>query len=70
MITKLKRKYDTFSYIYPVEQIMMTKKQRQTLTELVYDRFQDEDTREDYLNQINDDLSYNEAQELILELSF
>ena len=48
---------------------MMTNKQRRTLTELIYEKVIDEDTREQYLNQINDDLSYGEAQDMIFELS-
>lgn len=62
MITKNKTYYEE-------EQIMMTNKQRRTLTELIYEKVQDEDTREQYLNQINNDLSYSEAQDMILELS-
>lgn len=62
MITKNKYYID--------EQIMMTNKQKNILTELIYENIQDEDTREQYLNQINDDLSYSEAQDMILELSF
>lgn len=62
MITKIKPYYEE-------EQIMMTNKQRRTLTELIYEKVVDEDTREQYLNQINDDLSYGEAQDMILELS-
>lgn len=55
---------------YIEEQVMMTNKQKNILTELIYENIQDEDTREKYLNQINDDLSYSEAQDMILELSF
>lgn len=62
MITKIKPYYEK-------EQIMITNKQRRTLTELIYEKVVDEDTREQYLNQINDDLSYGEAQDMILELS-
>lgn len=62
MITKYKPYYEE-------DQVMMTFKQKKALTELIYDRFSDEDTREQYLNQINDDLSYCEAQDMILELS-
>jgi len=61
MITKLKPYYE--------EEVIITNKQRRTLTELIYERVDDEDTREQYLNQINDELSYGEAQDMILELS-
>lgn len=61
MITKFKPYYE--------EEVIITNKQRRTLTELIYDRLDEEDTRERYLNQINDDLSYSEAQDMILELS-
>ncbi len=69
MITKyLKRNNPIYDY-FESEQVMMTNKQRRTLTELIYEKVIDEDTREQYLNQINDDLSYSEAQDMILELS-
>lgn len=61
MITKFKPYYE--------EEVIITNKQRRTLTELIYERVDDEDTREQYLNQINDELSYSEAQDMILELS-
>lgn len=61
MITKCKPYYE--------EEVTITNKQRRTLTELIYERVDDEDTREQYLNQINDELSYEEAQDMILELS-
>lgn len=68
MITKyLKRNNPIYDY-FESEQVMMTNKRR-TLTELIYEKVIDEDTREQYLNQINDDLSYSEAQDMILELS-
>ena len=62
MITKFKPYYE--------EEVIITNKQRRTLTELIYERLDDEDTREQYLNQINDELSYSEAQDMIFELSF
>jgi hypothetical protein len=69
MITKYLKKNNPICNYFDSEQVMMTNKQRRTLTELIYEKVQDEDTREQYLNQINDDLSYSEAQDMILELS-
>lgn len=69
MITKYLKKNNPICDYFDSEQVMMTNKQRRTLTELIYEKVQDEDTREQYLNQINDDLSYSEAQDMILELS-
>jgi len=61
MITKFKPYYE--------EEVMITNKQRRTLAELIYEKIDDEDIREQYLNQISDELSYSEAQDMILELS-
>lgn len=61
MITKFKPYYE--------EEVIITNKQRRTLTELICEKVADEDIREQYLNQINDELSYGEAQDMILELS-
>ena len=69
MITKYLKRNNPMCDYFDSEQVMMTNKQRRTLTELIYEKVQDEDTREQYLNQINDDLSYSEAQDMILELS-
>ena len=46
---------------------MMTKKQRQKLTELIYQQFTDEESREKWLNSL-DDMTSDEAIELLLEL--
>ncbi len=46
---------------------MITKKQRQKLTELIYQQFTDEDSREKWLNSL-DDMTSDEAIELLLEL--
>lgn len=67
MITKFKERDVLSDYLS--EQIVISHKQRRILTELIYEKVDDEDTREQYLNQINDDLSYSEAQDMILELS-
>lgn len=69
MITKYLKRNNPICDYFDSEQVMMTNKQRRTLTELIYEKVQDEDMREQYLNQINDDLSYGEAQDMILELS-
>lgn len=69
MITKYLKRNNHICDYFESEQVMMTNKQRRTLTELIYEKVIDEDTREQYLNQINDDLSYSEAQDMILELS-
>lgn len=69
MITKYLKRNNPVCDYFEGEQVMMTNKQRRTLTELIYEKVIDEDTREQYLNQINDDLSYSEAQDMILELS-
>lgn len=61
MITKFKPYYE--------EDVTITNKQRRILTELIYEKVDDGDTREQYINQINDELSYSEAQDMILELS-
>ncbi len=69
MITKYLKRNNHICDYFESEQVVMTNKQRRTLTELIYENIQDEDMREQYLNQINDDLSYGEAQDMILELS-
>lgn len=69
MITKFRNKHISPYDYYEGEQVSITPKQRKTLTELIYEKIDDCDTREQYLNQINDDLSYSEAQDMILELS-
>lgn len=69
MITKYLKRHNPICDYFDSEQVMMTSKQRNTLIELIYEKVQDEDTREQYLNQINDDLSYSEAQDMIFELS-
>ena len=46
---------------------MMTKKQRQKLTELIYQQFTDEGSREKWLNSL-DGMTNDEAIELLLEL--
>ncbi|MFA7301839.1 MAG: hypothetical protein WC069_06035 [Candidatus Shapirobacteria bacterium] len=52
---------------YDLGDEMITKKQRQKLTELIYQQFTDEDSREKWLNSL-DDMTSDEAIELLLEL--
>jgi hypothetical protein len=68
MITKFKNRHISPYDYYESEQVSITPKQRRTLTELIYEKI-DSDNQENYINQINDELSYGEAQDMILELS-
>jgi hypothetical protein len=45
----------------------ISRKQKQKLTELIYQQFTDEESREKWLNSL-DDMNYDEAEELLLEL--
>jgi len=70
MITKNKNRQRR-NYPVPVDydlgDEMISRKQKQKLTELIYQQFTDEESREKWLNSL-DDMTYDEADELLLEL--
>ena len=71
MITKVKCGFDgpKRGRFYPMDDIsegMITGKQRHTLTDLIFQNFEDEDERESWLAQIND-ITSGEANQMIFE---
>lgn len=58
-------------WVYPVDYLgeeMMSSRQRSLLTELILTKIYNEESREGYLSQLSDELSFSDANEMIFEL--